>query len=349
VNCVDLRLEVVTPAFLAGADQHHVELRSASLKGLLRWWWRASEGHRFPTAAALAEAEAGIFGSAELKLKSPLQVGVELLSSQMVIPRGKDAPTSSAQYSYGRKDREGSVHTGKAQALHYLGYGPMRLASKEEREAAEAGRDPALLGADRRAKRGVLYIRPAFAPGSVFKVRLAWRDGSLSDDQGDQLLRACGAWLALGGVGCRSRKGFGSLHLINAAVASVSQRAEQVTMKIRDAIKSYMEEGEQLRGALPQWPQLRFRRVLHWTELKPSWEEALGALALEYRKLRPRRKDHERRFICGEANPRRASSVLLSVHRRESKFVGLMVALPCRKDEESEGRSAWDSFLHSRT
>jgi len=349
VNYVDLHLELLTPAFLAGANQHEVELRAASIKGLLRWWWRASEGHRFPNPAELARAEAGVFGSAEMKLKSPLQVGVEMLSrGDPVIARGTNAPTSSAEYSYQRRERDGGIRSGKAQALHYLGYGPIRLPSREEREAAEAGRDPALLGPNKRAKEGVVYIRPAFEPGTRLKVRFAWRDGVLSDDQQNQLLRACGGWLALGGLGCRSRKGFGSLQLLEPVAASDPHLAERVANRIRKAIKIYRSQGEQLPGPLPKWPQLRFRQILHETTPKSSWEEALGALALEYRKLRPRIKDRERRFICGEANPRRASSVFLSVHRNEQSFVGIMVALPCWKDEAMEARSSWTSFFDRR-
>ncbi len=349
MNYVDLHLELLTPAFLAGANQQAVELRAASIKGLLRWWWRASEGHRFPSSIELAKAEAKLFGSAEMKLKSPLQVSVEMLSpGDAVIARGTNAPTSSAEYSYQRRERDGGIRSGKAQALHYLGYGPIRPASREEREAAEAGRDPALLGPDRRAKRGAVYIRPAFEAGTRFKIRLAWRDGVLSHDQQDQLLRACGGWLALGGLGCRSRKGFGSLQLVEPVAASGPHVGERAANGIREAIETYRSQGEPLANVLPKWPQLRFRQILHQTAPKSSWKEALGALALEYRKLRPRIKDRERRFICGEANPRRASSVFLSVHRHEQGFVGIMVALPCWKDEATEARSSWTSFLDRR-
>lgn len=348
MNHIDLELEILTPAFLAGADQHESELRAASIKGLLRWWWRASEGHRFRSPVELNEAEAAVFGSAEMKLKSPLQVGVELLSSPVVvIPRGKDAPTSSAEYSYQRRDRDGSVRTGMAQALHYLGYGPIRIPSGAEKAAAEQGRDPALLGPDRRAKRSAVFIRPAFAPGTRFRVRLAWRDGRLTGDQQEELVRACAGWVALGGLGCRSRKGLGSLHLVGVVGASSSELARRAAGVLTKRMHECHEAGGALPATLPKWPQLQCRRLLHCTAPKPSWEEALGASALEYRKLRPRLKDRERRFICGDVNPRRASSVLVSVHREGDEFMGILVALPCWKDERSEARPAWDSFLRS--
>jgi CRISPR type III-B/RAMP module RAMP protein Cmr1 len=334
VNCIKLVLEVVTPAFVAGADQRDVELRAASIKGLLRWWWRASEGHRFRDLDDLVQEEGRFFGSAALKMRSLLLVTAE-----------REAPESSATYEYRRRDKDGRET--KAQALHYLGYGPIRIASKEERAAAEAGRDPALLGPDRRPKRGAVYIRPALAPGTRLTVNLSWRHGTLSDDQRNQLARALGGWVALGGVGCRSRKGMGSLDLVE-VMGNAVREPHGFSEVLQEAIAEYRTDGAPLPQQLPKWPQVRFRQVLHQTDPKTSWEEALGALALEYRKLRPRVRDRERRFICGEVNPRRASSVLLSVHREEQGFFGLMVALPCWKDASSEARPAWDSFLLER-
>lgn len=350
MNHLDLELEILTPAFLGGADQHKVEIRGASIKGMLRWWWRASEGHRFRNLAELAEAEAAVFGSAEMNLKSPLQIGVELLSNPVqIIPRGKDAPTSAAVYSYQKRDKDGRLGSGNAQAIHYLGYGPIRLPSRDEREAAKLGKDPALVDEKGQLKTGALYIRPAFNAGSRLRVRLAWRNGALSSDQQRELLGALAAWVALGGIGCRSRKGFGSLHLAEPVAASSPQLAEQASAFVRETLERLKKDGDPLPSSLPKWPQVRYRRLLHSTKPKPSWEEALGAIALEYRKVRPRIKDGDRRFICGDANPRRASSVFVSIHWEKDGFVGIMVALPCWKDERSEARQAWDSFLRSGT
>lgn len=37
--------KIITPMFLAGADGQTPELRAASIKGALRFWWRACHGH----------------------------------------------------------------------------------------------------------------------------------------------------------------------------------------------------------------------------------------------------------------------------------------------------------------
>ncbi|MCD6363255.1 MAG: type III-B CRISPR module RAMP protein Cmr1, partial [Synergistetes bacterium] len=44
---VSLEVETVTPLFIAGADQRNIGnegLRPPSLRGLLRWWFRAALG-----------------------------------------------------------------------------------------------------------------------------------------------------------------------------------------------------------------------------------------------------------------------------------------------------------------
>lgn len=45
MNSITFTCEVVTPMFLAGADGSTPELRSPSIKGLLRFWWRSINGN----------------------------------------------------------------------------------------------------------------------------------------------------------------------------------------------------------------------------------------------------------------------------------------------------------------
>ena len=66
---VELELETITPLFIAGADQKNIEnegLRAPSLRGLLRWWFRAIMGGIVSTKD-LRELESKIFGSTNQK------------------------------------------------------------------------------------------------------------------------------------------------------------------------------------------------------------------------------------------------------------------------------------------
>ena len=96
---ISLTLEFITPAFIGAAENRRVsEFRLPSLKGLLRFWWRAYQD--FPDEAELYKNESKIFGDTEQRSK------VSIIS------------TSS--------DRPKLGHLSNLSApIGYLGYGPI--------------------------------------------------------------------------------------------------------------------------------------------------------------------------------------------------------------------------------
>jgi CRISPR-associated protein Cmr1 len=60
-NTISATFEIITPMFLGDADQKATSIRPTSIKGALRFWWRAMNGDLEPQA--LAEKEAALFGS----------------------------------------------------------------------------------------------------------------------------------------------------------------------------------------------------------------------------------------------------------------------------------------------
>ncbi|GAB4418546.1 MAG: hypothetical protein Kow00106_14570 [Anaerolineae bacterium] len=58
-------LNVITPVFLYGADQRQPEVRTASVRGQLRYWFRAIEGAGTSDLKELWKAESALFGSTE--------------------------------------------------------------------------------------------------------------------------------------------------------------------------------------------------------------------------------------------------------------------------------------------
>lgn len=56
-------IEIITPCFCAGADQSKAEIRPASIRGQLRWWFRVLGGFKSMNPLSVAEQEALIFGS----------------------------------------------------------------------------------------------------------------------------------------------------------------------------------------------------------------------------------------------------------------------------------------------
>lgn len=72
MNKIIFDCEVVTPMFLSGADGTTPELRAPSLKGALRFWWRALNGHL--PEEILRKREGMIFGDTSHRSCFSLQI-----------------------------------------------------------------------------------------------------------------------------------------------------------------------------------------------------------------------------------------------------------------------------------
>jgi CRISPR-associated protein Cmr1 len=75
------RIRVVTPLFGGGAESRRLDpitpIRVSSIRGNLRFWWRAGRGSRYETAEQLREREKEIFGLSSVS--SRLNVKVDML------------------------------------------------------------------------------------------------------------------------------------------------------------------------------------------------------------------------------------------------------------------------------
>lgn len=185
-NVIEAKFRIVTPMFLGGADQQAEDIRPSSVKGMLRFWWRALHWSKFRHASnddagalkALHEEEARLFGSAANKDGGGQ--GLFLLS---VAP------------SQPKKLVQGEVHPdlcsdGMA-AARYLGYGLMAAFRSQVKgtQAAQLDRD-------------------CIQHNQAFTIKLKFRtqpDASIIN-----ALKTLGI---LGGMGSRSRHGYGSLAL----------------------------------------------------------------------------------------------------------------------------------------
>lgn len=74
-NCL-----VTTPMFLKGVDKNKPEFRAPSLKGVLRYWWRAINGHL--QLNELLEQEGLIFGSAGEAGRSSFNLRIDTVDLQ---------------------------------------------------------------------------------------------------------------------------------------------------------------------------------------------------------------------------------------------------------------------------
>ncbi len=84
--------ETITPMFLAGADGTTPELRAPSIKGAMRFWWRAMNGHL--KLADLKKVEGKIFGDTSRRSR----VIVRTFDTQMNISSAYMLPHKTEEY-----------------------------------------------------------------------------------------------------------------------------------------------------------------------------------------------------------------------------------------------------------
>jgi len=203
MNDFDAKLELVTPAFLGGSDGNASTsdgLRPPTLKGLLRFWWRAMHGNY--TLKDLAEKEAEIFGSTDEKKGQGLRI-IPLESKVEILPRGSKIDDSGG-------------------ALGYLGYGPIGYQKKI---------------IDGKEIKANWTLKDALNSGSNFRFKFIHRQpAALSEIQ-----KALWLLSTLGGIGSRSRRGWGSLKCI--FMNSEEWLSHISTCSDDDKLIQYIKEG----------------------------------------------------------------------------------------------------------
>jgi CRISPR-associated protein Cmr6 len=184
-------LELVTPAFLAGAmqDGSDCDLRPATLRGMLRWWWRTLHSG-YLTSKKLLELEDLIFGSAAQG--GALQIRVEAQSPRQVMPYDKNQLVQNYPPTGDRKTTQG---------LWYHSFG-MHDGGKQ---------------------------RHVLAAGAKWEVTLLARDHGAVSAQDILAQAQCALELLCqyGAVGAKQRKGWGSFADLPGFDAETCKRTAQ--------------------------------------------------------------------------------------------------------------------------
>lgn len=171
---------LIAPLFGGGVEPQQADpvsvVRPSEVRGQLRFWWRATRAGRYGPdgLAAMKDAEDKLWGSTESQ--STVEVEVRLVECGVKIG------------TY-RNDRGSPMHVGDPQSP--IAYGAFPLRNTEQRPG-EPPRPP-----------GTLQFGVSFE----LAIRLP-PDAAQRDD----VLAALWAWETFGGLGARTRRGFGALH-----------------------------------------------------------------------------------------------------------------------------------------
>lgn len=253
-----IELEIVTPCFLGGS-QGAAEWRAASIRGQLRWWFRAVTGAAYKgDLAKVRVAEDLLFGSTErgsiLRIRTSATPAAVPGGTQCSL--GQVLTAAEIANLWGEKEeatlrRLRLVQDG-SRPVHYLGFGPIV---------------------------GNRLVRPYLPPGAPVQFEILWmRD--LEDPELRHLFdQALWAWLHLGGIGGRNRRGFGSL-----------QRTP-VPADRRDFIeqaRALLRLGQEAGRLSTEWTCITAgSRIFVAREACGSWSEAmtrLGAWLIAFRR-----------------------------------------------------------------
>jgi len=102
-------LTFITPCFCAGADQGHAEIRPASIRGELRWWFRVLGG--------TAEQERAVFGGISRKSKKEDPIASRIVVRVADIQRASGAPHLPNNLRFFTKSRGGNCISPKSTFL----------------------------------------------------------------------------------------------------------------------------------------------------------------------------------------------------------------------------------------
>jgi CRISPR-associated protein Cmr1 len=214
--------------FIGGADpaSSPPELRVPSIKGALRFWWRAlSYGRVGNDIKQLAQEEAALFGSADSEVgQSKVLLSARVLGDPESLSKGAVL-----------KDGNGVVGEG----ARYLGYGLM-----EAFESAKKGTKAGQLN------RPCLLAPFDFELDALFHPRL-------NSEAKTQVIAALKIMGLLGGLGSRSRRGYGSISLL-----SLTQNGNEIWRAPEDVAGLQKELAGFLtgaRGGLPSYTALSAR------------------------------------------------------------------------------------------
>ncbi len=370
METLDATFRIVTPMFLGDANQGVADgVRPPSVKGALRFWWRALNWGRLRSQASCDEAgliflhmeECRLFGSAAND-KDRRGQGCFLLS---VKHDQLDSTKSQVIHEHFRQ----------AAAARYLGYGLM----------VAYGRD------DGPAPSGKI-LRDCLTEGQEFTVKLVFRDRIESS-----VKEALIAWGLLGGLGSRSRHGMGCIALSSLKVNGNEEWTMQTTANDYDAKIKELFSATILPTELPPfsafWQDARIDRLLSANDCYKVLDD-FGKAMLMYRSWGKTDKGNklpgggvsEERFkddhdwcratkderkrdyvnfhparvvfglphnygqspnqkVNGESHERRSSPLLFHVHPVGTTFVGVSVYLPAQFLPQGEKINAGGSFV----
>lgn len=280
-----LHLRTVTPALIGSAESGRAEWNGKAIRGQLRWWFRAvAGGAMHGNAARVRAVEREVFGGVDdggpgdnannSALRVMVHAAGALLADAKGYPPGRALDERELADLWGNSSEEVQrrlrLDVGSSNPIGYLGYGPIEY--------------------DKNA-RGVVWKRGCIAPDHPLTLVLQW-NSQVSVVARNLFDRALWCWVNLGGIGARSRRGFGSLVAVDSDVGGDENAFRLGLAKsVGAASESFAS------GTLAEWSHFTAESHVYRSKaVYGDWSEAMkvaGAWLIAFRR-RYGRADDER-------------------------------------------------------
>ncbi len=324
MKSLEFVLETITPMFMAGADGKTFELRPPSVKGAMRFWWRAfywgrNSGNLKPED--IEEKEGKIFGTTsgdgqkdiEGKLKKNSKAYKSRFSirlkQQNLQPTLEKFPNHPIQVvSRGRKF---SINI-----LDYLAYGTY----------------------DYQRGKGNVFNRQYLPAGQEFDVYLNIFDDAVAEE----VIKSFYFLSVFGGLGAKSRNGFGNFMIKKIAIEDpelLNDIKDQFPFPKTDFLRQKTKNGE-----VPNFTAFSGNmKIFKLKNMYDTWDDCLAELGKIYRESRgnlEQKHEYEKRqyigapIIVGKRDKslltRRAKPYFMRVIKKGDYFDGYILYLPSK-------------------
>ena len=209
---LEAKFRVVTPLFMSGSNRFEAELRVPSIKGVLRFWWRALSMGRLGSVGRVKEEESRIFGSAGN------DVGQARVHLRLKLPENLSQYNDPIlKYADGKTVGPGA---------RYLGYGLVEAIPNRKRN-----------------NRAGQILRSCLKYPFEGALNLLFRNDTSTND----IKNVASSLIAMGlfgGLGSRARKGFGSFNLVDLKLGKedlfgMPRDLKDLGLKIESFFKNY--------------------------------------------------------------------------------------------------------------
>jgi len=246
--------ELITPLFGGGVKPGEADpvtvVRGTEIRGQLRFWWRACRGGRFNgSLAEMKEAEDKLWGAASTEKKAlPSQVDVVLLTWYAGETENPfEVIADPIDKRAGRPKPK--LKANKSVALPYVAF-PLQPSEEEIRT-------------------GGIGMKTKTVHNKVhFTLKITY-----PDEQQQEVEATLWAWETFGGVGARTRRGFGALKLVSVDGKPMPQPVvSEVDDEIRRGLEKHVVSGTWPDGVPHLSLSLRMKVTGGQVDIKAAWD-----------------------------------------------------------------------------